>query len=71
MIKKLLRTSKLITSSVTSCKTKRIRKEKKKIMQGTNGNNRFTTLPTTTNMKNISLRTEIKFLITLMNFFAL
>ena len=49
-----------------------IRKEyKKKIMQVTNGNKRFTTFRIITNMKNISLTTEIKFLRTLMNSFSL
>ena len=40
-------------------------------MQVTNGSKRFKTFPTVTNMKNISLITEIKFLRTLMNLFAL
>ena len=40
-------------------------------MQVTNGNKRFPTFPTMTNMKNISLITEIEFLKTLMNYFAL
>ena len=40
-------------------------------MQVTNGNKGFTTFPTMTNMKNISLITEIKLPRTLMNFFAL
>ena len=49
-----------------------IQKEhRKKIIQVTNGNNRFTTFPTMINMRNISLITEIKFLRTLMNSFAL
>ena len=34
-------------------------------MQVTNGNERFTTFPTMTNMKNISLITEIEFMRTL------
>ena len=72
MIEKLLRTSKLITSTITSCKGKMIRKEhRKKIMQVTNSNKRFTTFPIMTNMKNIPLITEIKFLRTLINSFAL
>ena len=72
MINKLLRTSKLITSNITSSKAKRIRKEHKKIMQVTNSNKRFITFPTMTNIKNILLITEIKFLRTLMmNSFAL
>ena len=40
-------------------------------MQVTNGNKRFTAFPTMTNMKNISLITEIEFLRALMNSFAL
>ena len=49
-----------------------IREEhRKKIIQATNGNERFTTFPTMTNMKNISLITEIEFLRTLINSFAL
>ena len=71
MIKKLLRKSKLITSTITSSKAKMIRKEHKKIVQVTNGNNRFTTFPTMKNMKSISLITEIEFPRTLMNSFAL
>ena len=42
----------------------------KKFMQVTNDNKRFTTFPPMTNMKNVLLITEIKFLRTLMNFFA-
>ena len=69
---KLLRTSKLITLTITSSDVKMIQKEhRKKIIQVTNGNNRFTTFPTMINMRNISLITEIKFLRTLMNSFAL
>ena len=48
-----------------------ILKENRKIMQVTNGNKRFTTFPTVTNIKNISLITEIEFLRILMNSFAL
>ena len=40
-------------------------------MQVTSGYKRFTTFPIITNMKNISLITEIKFLRTLMNSVAL
>ena len=40
-------------------------------MQVTNGNKIITTFPTMTNMKNISLITEIEFLRTLMDSFAL
>ena len=40
-------------------------------MQVTNGNKRFATFPKMTNMKHISLMTEIKFLRTIMNSFAL
>ena len=36
-----------------------------------NGNKRFTTCPTMTNLKNISLITDVKFLRNLMNPFAL
>ena len=68
MIKKLLRASRLIISTITSSKAKRIRKKHKKIMQVTNGSKRFKTFPTMTNMKNISLITEIKFLRTLNEF---
>ena len=58
MNKKLLRTLKLITSTITTSKAKRIQKEhRKKIMQATNGNKRFTTFSTMTNMKNMSLIT--------------
>ena len=58
MNKKLLRTLKLITSTITTSKAKRIQKEhRKKIMQTTNGNKRFTTFSTMTNMKNMSLIT--------------
>ena len=58
MNKKLLRTLKLITSTITTSKAKRIQKEyRKKIMQVTNGNKRFTTFSTMTNMKNMSLTT--------------
>ena len=71
MIKKLLRKSKLITSTITSYKAKMIRKEHKKIVQVTNGKKRFTTFPTMKNMKNISLITETEFLRTLMNSFGL
>ena len=58
MTKKLLRTLKLITSTITTSKAKRIQKEhRKKIMQVTNGNKRFTTFSTMANMKNMSLTT--------------
>ena len=47
IIKKLLRTSKLITSTITSSRFKTTRKEHgKKIMQIANVNTRFTTFPT-------------------------
>ena len=39
-------------------------------MQVINGNKGFTTFPAMTNMKNVSLITEIEFLRTLMNSFA-
>ena len=71
MIKKLLRKSKMITSTIISSEAKMMRKKQKKNMQVTNGNKRFTTFPTMTNMKNISLITEIEFLRTLMNSFTL
>ena len=71
MIKKLLRTSKLITLTITSSGVKMIRqKHRKKIIQVTNGSKRFTTFPTMINLGNISLITEIKFLRTLINSFA-
>ena len=71
MIQKLLRTLKLITSTITSSKARMIRKQIFfQIMQVTNGNKRSATFPTSTNVKNISLITEIKFLTTLMNTFA-
>ena len=49
-----------------------IQKAHKKIMKLANGNNnkRFTIFPAMTNMKNVPLITEIKFLRTLMNSFA-
>ena len=72
MIKKLLGTSKLITSTITSSKAKMTQKEhSKKMIQVANGNKRFTTFLTMTNMKNISLITDINFQRNLMNFFAL
>ena len=71
MIKKLLRTSKLITSTIISSEVKMMRKEQKKIMQVANSNKTFTTLPTMTNMKNISWITEIEFLRPLINSSAL
>ena len=72
MIKKLLGTSKLITSTISSSKAKMTQKEhRKKMMQVANGNKRFTTFLTLTNMKNISLITDINFQRNLMNFFAL
>ena len=40
-------------------------------MQVINGNKGFTTFPTMTNMRNVSLIKEIEFLRTLMNSFAI
>ena len=73
MIHKLQQTSKLITSTTTLSKPKRIRKEHiKQFHEVTNSNKTFATFPTMTNMKNISLITEIKFLrIPMMNSFTL
>ena len=73
MINKLQETSKLITSTTTLSKPKRIRKEHiKQFHEVTNSNKTFATFPTMTNMKNISLITEIKFLrIPMMNSFTL
>ena len=51
MIKKLLQTSKLITSTITLSEAKMIRKEHRKKV--TNGNKRFKTFPTMTNITNI------------------
>ena len=72
MIKKLLQASKLITSNITSFEAKWYKKNIEKIMQVTNGNKKIYNLSNNDKReKHISLITEIKFLRTLMNSFAL